>query len=397
MVQNCGVRGTWAYVVTKSFVALATLFLGAIPFRIESALATEQGCVEAADLVRRGVELGDGSSNEQELYQKAKALCPKMAEAHFNLGLALQRSGKLSEGEQELRESLRLKDDPNFRIGLAGVLLQKGELALARGEYNRVIDQDGKNVQALQGLAVVHEKQKEPEKALEILTKASGINPIDFVTHFNLAALQEKMGRYDAAIESYKRALESRPKHFETLYYLGLLQQKTGSLEDARRSLQSAGELRPEDVKVHLALAEIFERLGDTTRSEVSLRRVVSLSPQNLAAHVNLGLLLIETKQFQSAEESLLKAIAIDPGSSRAASALGWAQLELGKLDAAEKNLRNAISLDGTNAYAHNNLGVLLQRSGRHAAARAEFQTASRLAPDLLVAQRNFEAVSNAQ
>ena len=113
-----------------------------------------------------------------------------MAEAHFNLGLALQRSGKLDDAESELRDSLRLKDDLNFRVGLAGVLLQKGQLLNAKNEYDKVLDRDGRHVQAMQGIAVIFEKQRELEKALEILKKASSVDSSDFVTHFNLAAVK---------------------------------------------------------------------------------------------------------------------------------------------------------------------------------------------------------------
>jgi Flp pilus assembly protein TadD len=92
----------------------------------------DDSCVKSAQLVKKALELGEGSEGEIELYKEAQTLCPKMAEARFNLGLAYQKRGDLDSAEREVRESLRLKDDEAFRVGLAGIILQKGEVSAAR-------------------------------------------------------------------------------------------------------------------------------------------------------------------------------------------------------------------------------------------------------------------------
>ncbi len=89
----------------------------------------EQSCVKSVELVKKGVQIGDGSDAEIALYNEAIQLCPQMVEAYFNMGLALQRKGDFSGAEEKLREAIKIKDDETFRVGLAGVLLQKGEVS----------------------------------------------------------------------------------------------------------------------------------------------------------------------------------------------------------------------------------------------------------------------------
>ena len=99
---------------------------------LTSPVMADDSCVKSAQLVKKALELGEGSEGEIELYKEAQTLCPKMAEARFNLGLAYQKRGDLDSAEREVRESLRLKDDEAFRVGLAGIILQKGEVSAAR-------------------------------------------------------------------------------------------------------------------------------------------------------------------------------------------------------------------------------------------------------------------------
>ena len=124
-----------------------------------SPVMADDDCVKSAQLVKKALELGEGSEGEIELYKEAQTLCPKMAEARFNLGLAYQKREELDAAEREIRESLRLKDDETFRVGLAGIILQKGEVSAAREQYDKVLESNPRSVPALQGIALILEKQ----------------------------------------------------------------------------------------------------------------------------------------------------------------------------------------------------------------------------------------------
>ena len=355
-------------------------------------IRADQGCLSAAELVKKAVQLGNDSEEAINLYKEAQKLCPKMPETHFNIGLLYQKRNDLEESERELREALALKDDEQFRLGLAEVLLQKGEIAAAQEQYDLVLSKNSRSVPALQMEAVILEKKQKVVEATELLEKAATIEPANIVTHFNLGVLRNKLNQSEAAIASYKRAVELDPRHFDALFFLGSLQVKTRSLHDARRTFQRAAELRPDDVRVQVSLAEVYVKLGEQALAEGSLRRVVALAPSNIFGHLNLGLVLIEEHRYEEAVQVLQRAGVLDSKNARVWSAMGRAQLELGKVQEAETNLRLALSLDDSNPHTHNNLGVLLQRMGKSKEARREFEAALQLAPELEVARKNLEA-----
>lgn len=168
---------------------IAALALGALMLNPACAAASPP-CAEAVALIKKGVELGDGSDREIERYRQAETLCPKMAEAHFNIGLALQKRGDLAQAEAELRQAIGLKDEENFRVGLGAVLLQKGEVSAARDQYDRVLERNSKNVAALQGLAVILEKQQKLQEAVDTLQRAATCDPSNATTQFNIGILK---------------------------------------------------------------------------------------------------------------------------------------------------------------------------------------------------------------
>ena len=77
---------------------------------VSNAARAEDPCFTSAQLVKKAVNLGEGSNAEVELYQEAARLCPKMAEAPFNLGLAYQKRGELESAEREFRKAVSLKE-----------------------------------------------------------------------------------------------------------------------------------------------------------------------------------------------------------------------------------------------------------------------------------------------
>jgi tetratricopeptide (TPR) repeat protein len=59
----------------------------------------------------------------------------------------------------------------------------------------------------------------------------------------------------------------------------------------------------------------------------------------------------------------------------------GTAALEAGRLDEAETAFRAVLAGGGDRSFVHHNLGIVLQRRGRHEAALAEFQIATKQEP----------------
>lgn len=93
---------------------------------------------EAVKLFQRGNQLAEQDRFEQALdcFQEAVAVSPSFAEAHSNLGLALQFLGRIDESRAALQRSLALAPDaPATHINLATSRFLKGQLGRAWHEY----------------------------------------------------------------------------------------------------------------------------------------------------------------------------------------------------------------------------------------------------------------------
>ncbi len=67
-------------------------------------------------------------------------LKPDLAEAHYNLGMALLQCGLVKQADEALRKCLTLSpDNANFHNNLGVVLMREGNLNEARREWRQAI------------------------------------------------------------------------------------------------------------------------------------------------------------------------------------------------------------------------------------------------------------------
>lgn len=96
-----------------------------------------------------------------------------LAEEYLKCGMVDEAVIVLAEG---------IKNHPNYvaaRIMLGKTYLQKNQIAEAQAEFEQVIAISPDNILAHKKLAVIHQKQGEPQRALEACKKALMIDPSD--------------------------------------------------------------------------------------------------------------------------------------------------------------------------------------------------------------------------
>ena len=97
-------------------------------------------------------------------YQEAIRLNPALAEAHFNLGVALAKRGDLTAATRCFQEAARLNpEDPQAHLNLGVALAQQSRLGQAIVEFQAVLRLDPANAAAKQYLhsATAREQSKQ--------------------------------------------------------------------------------------------------------------------------------------------------------------------------------------------------------------------------------------------
>jgi predicted O-linked N-acetylglucosamine transferase (SPINDLY family) len=206
--------------------------------------------------------------------------------------------------------------------------------------------------------------------------------------HF-LGVLTAQLGRHQAAADYIRRAIAVNPHVAPYHLNLGRVYQEWRKPDEAIASYQRALQLQPDFVEVHFNLGTAFKEHGQIAEAVECFRRALALKPDFAEAHYNLGKVLLGQKERDEAIACFRRTLALKPDFAEAYHDLGLALKDQGSPDEVVECFRRTLALKPDFAEAHNNLGLALQYQGNVDEAVACFGRALALRPDF------FEAVSN--
>jgi tetratricopeptide (TPR) repeat protein len=229
----------------------------------------------------------------------------------------------------------------------AGQTRRLAEIALC---YQRALERNPKQPEALVGMSLVALSSRQTEAALKMA--AAGV------------AAAPEMG---AAWVVLGQALKAAER-----------------MEEAERAYAEAIRLDGMDALAWMGMGELkiaTGRPGEAIREfELALQR----RPALVAAHLGLGNALALTGQNEEALERYEAVLALRPRLPEGEFAAGFALARLGRTKEAETRYRRALAMRPDFAAAWINLGSLLRDEGREAEAEAALRRAAELRPDLI-------------
>jgi tetratricopeptide (TPR) repeat protein len=186
-------------------------------------------------------------------FQKAIAIQPHRAEAHFNLGRACQELGRLPEAIAAYHGATRLAPEMNAaHFNLALAYQQSGQLEAAADCYQQAISRHSELATAFNNLGVIREQQDNPSEAAQCYRCALRIDPTHANALYNLGNRHLSQGELDTAAELYHQALAQSPRHFKACTNLGLTYYRMGLLERALAFHNQAIAINPQHPEAHL-------------------------------------------------------------------------------------------------------------------------------------------------
>jgi tetratricopeptide (TPR) repeat protein len=169
--------------------------------------------------------------------------------------------------------------------------------------------------------------------------------PINADTRFAAAQLAEAKGAYDQALVQYRGALKLNPTHLHSLYGLGCLQVQTRDYNGAIQTWNRYVKATKGSALAYCDLAYSEEWAGRPGAAKADYERAVKKDPKDENCRVNFGMMLARS----------------------------------GDMDGAAKQLGAALP----EAEVHYDLAAVYAARGNKAQARAEYQKALDLDPDL--------------
>ena len=189
-----------------------------------------------------------------------------------------------------------MNPDAQDIVNRARQALRENNYEEAATELNALLAQDPRNVEALNGIAVINLRQSKFQGALSLLMEAVDADPMREEIHYNIASVHKGLGNLKAASMAYARALE----------------------------------INPDYAPAYKRLATIYEQLGEHNKAAKVFRQCIARTPEDPALHFNYGVALQALErsdeaaaEFQAAAEQARALVEQEPGNAAA-----WTILE---------------------------------------------------------------------
>ena len=259
----------------------------------------------------------------------------------------------------------------------------------ARMLYEQVLERQPRHVQALTFLSVLALQSKEPERALELTSRALRVEPASPAIHLMQGHAQVELKRFEGALASYDSAIRLKPDLADAYFHRGNVQNELGRHQAAVASYDRALELKPNWAETHNNRGNVLRILKEYDAAIASYDRAIATMAGFAEPYFNRGLAFHELKRNEAALASYDQAIAIKPGYAEAYCGRGNVLKDLRQLDAALASYDRAIEAKADYAQAYSNRGNLLSELQRLDAALASYDTAVAIQPDRAEAHTN--------
>ncbi|MBK8013968.1 MAG: tetratricopeptide repeat protein [Deltaproteobacteria bacterium] len=254
---------------------------------------------------------------------------PSNTDALFNLGVTLQRLGKLEE---------------------------------AKATYEQLISANPNDISAFTNLAVVLRRQGAIDAAIEVTQRGLALDAYNAPLLNNLAAFYRQKKSFDAAIDALRKLLMRHQDDLDAYKNLALVYADQKKVKLAQTILENALRMaqasKREDPDLFVNLGMVFLAQSETGRAMAAFKKAVAIEPNHLEANNNMGALALSHRDYALAARCFEIVARARPESYEAASALGYAYQGLQQLEPAARSLERARNLKLKTAVARAEVSV---------------------------------------
>lgn len=134
---------------------------------------------------------------------------------------------------EQLRLASVLDKSTETRLKLANLLHSQNNLYEALAEYQKVLQSEPENLNAILGAANNFKALGLKKEALDLYTKAVEKYPEDLLSNYNLALMLHDSDENETALEHYQKVAQLNPNFVENYYVMGLCYWDLGQKEKA--------------------------------------------------------------------------------------------------------------------------------------------------------------------
>ena len=336
---------------------------------------------------RRSLELAEAEAMENPTGVNVDLGQSQIASLHYQLGLALRRSGdesaarehfeaskqysaRVAESSRELL-SRYLESESRTTEADSDSLLTGSPLAALpttarqqlRASVRRALAESYLNL----GVLMIREQRH--ARAAELFEGAAELEPDFPRVQYSLGVAHFNAGQFDRATAPLSLALDAQPADFELRRMLAVA---SLNAEDYRRAaeLLESDSGRASNPSLEYAYGLALVRSDRATEAEAVFARLLASSPDWPELNVVVGQAHAHQDDYDSAIQFLERALELDPEVAEAQATLGDIYLRQGRLDDAESALRGELRSHPDDRRALYTLAVVLDLNRKTEEAR---------------------------
>ncbi len=358
-----------------------------------SADAAPMDCPTAAKSLTEIAQRELGNSAAEAELRSIIVYCPDLAEAHFFLGLSIEKQNRVEEALKSFQKAADLKRDPRFLVAVGNAYIQLKNFKAAEQAYGDALKLSSTSTKAMQGMSVLLYEQGNTSGSEDMLRRAIQIAPEDASLFYNLGVVLLRSGRVEEASESFRAATERRSPYPEALTQQGAAALRLGRFDQAERAFREAALHDPKNPAVWTGLGSALDGQGSYKAAQAQFEKALSVQPGYTPAQLNSAIVTVKAGELDQGLNRLRMLEKQNPHDGSVLGALGWALLQAKDFDAAEQALENATRLNPRDALSWNNLGVLYRLRGDDEKARAALEHAKAIRGAPAVVDSNLSAL----
>jgi serine/threonine protein kinase/Flp pilus assembly protein TadD len=329
---------------------------------------------EAYDLYLRAKVYGRDVSNEKniriarQMFLKALELDSNFADAYAGLSIIQstlyweyydRTEDNLKQSEFNARKAISLNQDLANGYVALGSYHYHGRLDYesALSAYNRALEIQQNNVEAINGIGFVLRRQGKMRKAITYLEKSSELDPKNYIPVYSVGETYGLIREYEKALSHLDKALLLSPDASVIIDVIAnIYALRDGDIQKARNIILSAQRNKIgqnySPFLYSLFQFDLYERKYDQALKQIEeinpLNEQFYYLPKELLAGIVNRFLNNETKaknNFESAKKILLQKIKENPQDSRLYTSLGIACAGLGQKEEAIRDGKKGVEL----------------------------------------------------
>lgn len=289
------------------------------------------------------------------------------------------------------------------RLLLGNTLMRMGQLEEALEQFEQVVQDDPTSHEGFFGLADTLIRGNNPEAAERMIQGALQLAPSNPEYLHLKGMILLRLERPAEAVENLLLAADAASDPARIYFDLGEAHRQAGDAGKARDFLgryqelhrkREASRTRSErSLQLNNQARQLLQS-GQIPQAVMTFQRVLEDDPENWTAHSFLAKIYLSSRRERSAEPHLRKMLEIDPNASEGLYLNAFYRHLRSDYEKARELAEEARRLRPGSPELRNLLGNIYFAQGKPEMALAEYEAATRLAPENIGFQANYESVS---